>query len=415
MNHPENLNTPIFIHSLFRAGSTYLFNVFRRSDRNYWCYQEPENELLNCLNVDPGELLKMSSDTVRGLRHPALNRPYFWEFCQIKDALSGLFQKSFSYDDSFVESSSDLPEDQGRYVGKLISAAKGLPVLQFCRSAGRIGALKKTFGGVHVHLWREPCNQWWSFKVNNYFDPAVQRIYNARWLPPVLEEAKRRCSIVEFHSDDTEEEFEHARRHPLGATTNYFVFYALWLYAYLEGEKYADITISIDRLSTDKAYQNAILQRLTLVGIDGLDFSDCSVPRAVFTKGEGDFFTEIEHQVQGLFLSHGYNKLNLDEATATCETISKLREGDQPDPLRDAARAREMTLRYLDQHAQAEARANQAETRAAKAETRAARAEARANASDAQLADILNSKIWHLTAPLRWAIRQFRALQRWLQ
>jgi hypothetical protein len=27
------------------------------------------------------------------------------------------------------------------------------------------------------------------------------------------------------------------------------------------------------------------------------------------------------------------------------------------------------------------------------------------------LADILNSKTWHLTAPLRWAIRRFRALQ----
>lgn len=60
-------------------------------------------------------------------------------------------------------------------------------------------------------------------------------------------------------------------------------------------------------------------------------------------------------------------------------------------------------------------RTQQAEARANQAEARANQSEARADASDAQLADILNSKIWHLTAPLRWAIRQFRALQRWLQ
>jgi O-antigen chain-terminating methyltransferase len=46
---------------------------------------------------------------------------------------------------------------------------------------------------------------------------------------------------------------------------------------------------------------------------------------------------------------------------------------------------------------QAEVRATQAETRATQAETR--------------LAGILNSQTWRLTAPLRWAIRQFRVLQ----
>lgn len=415
MNHPENLNTPIFIHSLFRAGSTYLFNVFRRSDLSYWCYQEPEHEFLIHLNDDADELLKTGSDLARELRHPALSKPYFWEFHQVNEVLSGLFQKSFSYDDFFVAASSGLPEDQSRYFGLLIGTAKGLPVLQFCRSAGRIGALKETFGGRHIHLWREPRNQWWSFKIHNYFDLTVQLTYNARGLPPVLKEARHLCGIVEFHSDDIEEEFEHARKHPLGAAANYFAFYALWLYAYLEGEKYADVTISIDRLSIDKAYQEKILQSLALLAIDGLDFSDCSIPRTVFTEDESNFYTNIEHQVQGLFLSHGYNKFHLDEATATREAILKLPEGMQPDPLRDAMRAREMALRYLDQHAQAENRAAQAEAHATEAEARATQAEARANASDAQLAGILNSKTWHLTAPLRWAIRQFRALQRRLQ
>ena len=198
---------PIFIHSLFRAGSTYLFNAFCRSDRDYWCYQEPANELLRHLNDDADEILQTGSETSCGLRHPELKKPYFWEFHQVKDSLMGLFQKSFSYDDLFVDASSGLSDAEVRYYWALITNAKGRPVLQFCRSTGRIGALKDTFSGRHIHLWRSPHNQWWSYKVNDYFDSAVLLIYNAHCLPPVLEEAKRRCGIVEFHCEDIEKEF----------------------------------------------------------------------------------------------------------------------------------------------------------------------------------------------------------------
>lgn len=50
--------------------------------------------------------------------------------------------------------------------------------------------------------------------------------------------------------------------------------------------------------------------------------------------------------------------------------------------------------------------------RTQQAEVRADIAEARAEAAEAQLAHILNSKTWQLTAPLRWTIRQFRILQK---
>lgn len=401
MNRPEHQPSPIFIHSLYRSGSTYLFNVFRRSDRGYWCYQEPENEFLRHLDGDTQKLLEMGSDTTHSLRHAALSKPYFWEFHQIKDALSGLFRKSFSFDDFFVEAISELPEDQRHYFAALIANAKGRPVLQLCRSAGRVGALKHTFGGTHIHLWREPRNQWWSFKVNDYFDPAVRLIYNARSLPPVLEETRQRCGIVEFHSENIEEEFEHARKHPLGATPNYFAFYALWLYAYLETEKYADVTISIDSLSADEAYRESTVQSLAQVGVDGLDFSDCSVPQAVFTEGENEFFKKIEHQVQDIFLLHSYAKYDMDEAVVAHEA-ALLMNGDRGANLRrDAARAREITLRYLDCFAQAEAKAQQVEEVEAKAE----QAEAKAEQAEAALNAIYNSLSWRLIAPLRAASR----------
>lgn len=40
------------------------------------------------------------------------------------------------------------------------------------------------------------------------------------------------------------------------------------------------------------------------------------------------------------------------------------------------------------------------------------RAEACTGMAEAQVADILNSKAWQLTASLQWAIRQFRILQK---
>ncbi len=356
MKQPEHNAAPVFLHMLFRSGSTYLFKVFRRSDHGYWCYHEPENEFLKHLNGDCEKLLEMGSDTGRHLRHPILDIPYFWEFYQIRDILKGLFRESFSYDDFFADVASGLPEDQRRYFSALISSARGRPVLQFCRSAGRIGALKQAFGGMHIHLWREPRNQWWSFKINYYFDPAVQLIYNARGLPPVLAEARRRCGMMAFQADDFEKEFEYARTHPLQTISNYFAFYALWLYAYLEGEKYADITISIDSLSANEPYRDTTLKIFAQSGIEGLDFSDCSIPRAVFTKDECEFFAKIEHQVRDLFLMYGCNVHNQEEAVAAHEGVLKLHDVLQADPLREAARARQMTLRYLDLYGQAEAR-----------------------------------------------------------
>ncbi|MEA3115191.1 MAG: hypothetical protein QOG58_4990, partial [Caballeronia sp.] len=49
--------SPLFLHSLFRSGSTYLFEKFRRTDR-FYCYQEPCNEALIDLDTNPDGFLK---------------------------------------------------------------------------------------------------------------------------------------------------------------------------------------------------------------------------------------------------------------------------------------------------------------------------------------------------------------------
>src|ERR1700761_3229311 len=93
--------SPIFIHSLFRSGSTYLFHKFRSTD-NFYCYQEPCNEALIDLDRNPDGFMKSPGYDSRLLRHPTLTAPYFYESYCIRDRLKGLFKKSFSYEDYFT-------------------------------------------------------------------------------------------------------------------------------------------------------------------------------------------------------------------------------------------------------------------------------------------------------------------------
>lgn len=340
-------DSPIFIHSLWRAGSTYLFNVFRRSTVGYYCYQEPLHEILLNLNVDPGKIPDFWGNAMIELRHPKLDRPYFWEFWEIRDSLRDLFKKSFSYDDFFVDVPPGLPDDQRKYFNALIKNAKGRPVFQECRSTGRIAALKEAFGGVHIHLWREPRNQWWSFKVNNYFDATVQRIFNAGALPAVLLAVKQECGIMDFHHEDIQVEFENAFKRPLPSRQNYFAFFALWLYSFLECEKHKDVTISIDMLSADAGYRDDCSKELMNFGIEGLDFSDCSIPRMVFTQEDTALFAEVERYTFDVFLQYGYKQAELQKVEEVLKCVRSI-EPSRKDVLNDLIRSHSMVLRYLD-------------------------------------------------------------------
>ena len=70
---------PVFIHSLWRAGSTYLFSVFRRSNAGYWCYQEPVHEIALLAKDNPENLLSYNGEKMQALRHPPLAASYFLE------------------------------------------------------------------------------------------------------------------------------------------------------------------------------------------------------------------------------------------------------------------------------------------------------------------------------------------------
>lgn len=399
--------TPIFIHSLFRSGSTYLFNSFRRSSFDYWCYQEPLNEMLLHLNADAERLLEMSEVTAKSLRHPAMSRPYYWEYYQVRSELEGLIEKSFCYDDFFINEGESLPESQVRYFMSLISNAKGRPLLQFCRSLGRINGLKNEFGGVHIHLWRNPRSQWWSFKIINYFDNVIQLIYKARNLPPVLMEIKSLCEINNYHNDDIENEILNAKRHPLNPRAGYMAFYALWLFSYIEGEKHSNITINIDSLSLDKIYRENKIRELSQLNINEIDFTDCVIPQLYFTDKEQEFYNDIEDEVKGLFSQNGYEKPLINKSIKSYR--EQIRDFEKPDldlVSENLLKARITALKFFEQK-------NETEIEIQQARTKINENNIQIQQLSHELQAVYNSHSWRITSFFRQVVSMLKYISQW--
>ena len=282
--------TPIFIHSLFRSASTYFFQKFRSLGPDYTCFQEPLNESLTALNHPSRHARLLQSPHGSPLRHPPLDRPYFYEFWTHRQQLRGLFREQFAYRQYFPDSSGRLPAAQSRYLQALLASAQGRPVLQFCRSSGRTAALRREFGGLHIHLWREPRVQWWSYKVADYFDSVSQRIFQAEHLPESLARVRSLVGSLQ------------AGGHVLRPRDNYLLFYGIWLDSWLRLQSHADLSINVDAIGASSALNASCARQLSALVERALDLSDVRASGMVFTPEEQSFYADSEQAVHAIFV-----------------------------------------------------------------------------------------------------------------
>lgn len=347
-------SAPIFVHSLFRAGSTYVFNVFRRSTAGYWCYQEPLHEYIRHAATAPERLLDLHFDLEATLRHPHLEKPYFWELYEVRHAISSLFRKDFSYDSFFASEGHASFAALSEYLQCLLDNSRGRPMLQCCRTFGRVAALRKTFGGKHIHLWRNPLDQWWSYQVDSYFDVTTQLILNAVDPPEVLQATKKMCGIADFHDANIENEIAHAAGHRLASHSSFAAFYALWLYSLIEMEKTVDISINIDSLSSSGEYRHRMLRSFADAGIPEIDFSDCQIAQAAYVDRDVAFFSEQEKRVHDLFIEHGYKADDVDAVMRLRGVCRPALRSSVKSLTEDAARVREVALKQIDRLAESQ-------------------------------------------------------------
>ncbi|GEM_PF-1225183 len=348
----RNNKSSIFIHSLFRSGSTYLFNVFRRSKAGYWCYQEALHELAVFAKRDKSILLvEHGKEKQSLLRHPSTDVGYFNELFEVWESWRDILQEEMIYDAYFEvldPVSAGMP-----YWQALAEIDKDKVVFQECRTSGRISALKKCFDSYHIYLWRNPWDQWWSYKVAPYFDTANQIIATSKAVPDCL---AKLCSVLNIQSEpslDLVAKFSFYNERPLTSEHSYLLFYMLWCLALKEGREHADTMVNIDRLSECEKYRDNVLAVLKeSADITDIDLSDCQVPQALYDKRDEKFFAALESQVHSLLLQHGWSE---DDLMA----IQKLRSEFQPaaqkhqetsgvtDGLTEqSSRARELARRY---------------------------------------------------------------------
>ena len=318
--------SPIFIHSLFRAGSTYLFSKLRSSDALF-CYYESMHELVAWASEDVSRLdLETSAEKMQQLHHPALEADYFDELKKVWPAWQNCLAPGTVYGGYFAET----PEAAGQpFFEALAAASPKKPLFSECRTAGRIGALKQGMGGHHAYLWRNPRDQWWSYQIDPYFDAASCVIAHADLLPAPLAELLNSMAWPRSPESSFSEARDFYDLRPTHFADSYTWFYGLWLYLLDHALENADLLINIDSLSRSTKHQDAVVQTLAEWGASGIDLSDAASPAAHYAAEELEVFSVAEARVNEIFAQSGWD-------TKQLENLYALREAHQPSPQGDA-------------------------------------------------------------------------------
>lgn len=412
---------PIFIHTFWRGGGTYLWSKFRACSDTLAFY-EPFNE---SLGTDSRAQLLAKTSRSWPSKHPLLHAPYMAEYAPLLTARGlRLFRKEFTTAAFFLERGSGLPEAQCRYIASLLDHARRSgrrPVIGFSRSLGRLAGLSGAFDASHIVLLRNPAHQWMSCFAqcrdhgNDYFLIMHLMVVGQNRHHPILSAVAERYEIPLIERRTFEEEIEAYREISLRLDLEacYRVFLALFVAAYLEALPHGDLVVDMDLLAS-AAYRRQIERRIRgLTGLS-LDLGDAAMPAYALPAVGVDFarcHAEMLHDV--VRYCETPPLLRLEEARDAAElSLFVLR-----------AKIEEATRGYLDELC-AEKERNDAAARQRGAAPITANGEAmllsarlsqtaiRLKAAEARLDALKQSTSWRATTPLRALVDLFRRMGR---
>ncbi|MEQ1590629.1 MAG: hypothetical protein ABL902_09800 [Gallionella sp.] len=396
-NKQNTQPTVTFVHSLFRSGSTFFYNALKRTGL-YHVYHEPMHEVIAALPTAWSELAGQKVQLKATLRHDFLSGGYFDEYAHLLPAIKKAFSPKLSFDLFFMDGNDNSAELKA-YVDILIEGSHRKPVLQCTRTLGRINWIKTNYQSNHVFLLRNPWDQWYSYKVDNYIASTPRVIYSKPNLPEVLKEVMVSRNLLPLPGDDTQAKLIYSYAHPISPEADYCLFFGLWLYAFVTGHKDCDVVVDMDEVSSNANYREQALKKLAHIDLASIDLSDANLHRAVFTERERSFYQIIEEQVLEIFRKHDIDAECL--RTAREYLVQQREVAFVPRPseeagvhstLEDAARMRKMLLSSGQHSAAVVASLNQAI-----ADRDAAIAD-----RDAAINAIYTSHSWRVTRPLRF-------------
>jgi len=308
---------PIFIHSLFRTGSTYLWNKFRQNQR-YYCYYEPFHQTLATLSIEHPFVWPHNLEATDMLRHPQLRDNYLFEYLKLlRPGLKGIpfFKKSFIFDE-FCRNEAN--PDVKRYIDFLVmNAGDKIAVFQFNRSALRVKWFKENYAdSQNIYLVRNPHDQWESY-VSMHTENEVD-IFLVMDLLLAGVNRNTKCfnslnniiPLIDFHSDRFDDE-EVIFRQVLKAYSDeerFSIFYYIWFRSLIENVLHTDFFINIDLLCSDSSYKEDIYKLFGNRNIKRIDLDDARIGSYSEYSLESEVMKKIEEEVQAAILKSFHNE-----------------------------------------------------------------------------------------------------------
>lgn len=273
------LTNPVFVHGMWRTGSTYFWSKFR--DRPGVCaYYEPLNEQLLTLTEEDRDRDK--SEVMRALRHTGVEKGYFNEYAlQSGGGVAGLLPE-FCYLRYVLEEDDEDAELESYFRGLISAAAsRGQSALLQCnRTVLKIGWIKRRLGGLHILLVRSPRDIWRSFCTQPiYFRAGVCQIVALNSGHPLLKPLAERWHVPPPSPDSPFFDFKRYGKfaQSLGGEL-YGLFYAFYVVTILCGARYADLIVDLGAVSEHAEVRAEAESRLAALGLS-IALYDCSVPR----------------------------------------------------------------------------------------------------------------------------------------
>ncbi len=155
----------IFLHGLWRSGSTFLWQQFRSSPGTL-CYYEPLHHGLAKLTA--ARLARETASLRLRNGHPSVTEPYFAEFAPLirRRGVRG-YHASFAFDRFHLEAYDEAAGLQS-YIANLVRRARvagRVPVLGFNRAMLRMGWLRSRFDALNIYMERDPMAVWGSYRA----------------------------------------------------------------------------------------------------------------------------------------------------------------------------------------------------------------------------------------------------------
>lgn len=289
--------SPVFIHSSWRTSSTWFWSRFRQLPCTLGFF-EPFNQFMNTITAEQALAF---SHKIWGSRHSP-TEPYCYEYLPLIRRSGGvrLFKGSLSFDWFIPQGGlqGKLRHEEIRYLALLLREAQRrgrVPVLGFCRSLGRISAIKEAFGGLNIFLLRNLWQHWVSYvalreKGDRFFYDTVPLLVNRQ-------DDSFLAYLAAYYLERAAPQTDKARLAQMVGTPRgrqllaglpeadmFAMFMGLHIYLYLHAQMCADLTVDTTRMTRDKKYRSDIEDELRQRTRLPISFDDSKDQRLHFDR-----------------------------------------------------------------------------------------------------------------------------------